>query len=299
MRGKSRALVLALLCAAAGMWLWRSGGSVAANDSVLQSDRAVTAALEKGDKTVASKFLDPDFSWIDSQGIMWAREDALRAGIKPLVGTENDGKVLEHAYGNGKLEWIQISQGDHYSAHIWVQRPSGWRLLHMTEIAVQKRDYKRARPNFDVPCINPCQEVPYKPLTASEQAALAGWQEQESSSEGWDKHQSDNPERAGVNTYGGVNPPKAQRIAARNKAEAANPNAPKIGAAPVLWMRSWDFGDAVFSIALQPDYGDKAYWATRIYAKNAEGVWQQNEGYHNYIQASPVMTAVPTASKSE
>lgn len=293
MRWRGSALAVGLICAAAAIFL-KVDRPVAADNVVLQVDRAVTAALEKGDKRATEKFLDADFTWIDSDGIMWAREDALRAGIKPLVGSDNDGKVLEHPYANGKLEWVQISQGQHYSAHVWVRHAAGWRLLHMNEIAVQKRDYQRARPAFDASCVNPCQEVPYKPISPSEKAALEGWQEQESSAAGWDKHQSDNPDRAGVNTYGGVNPPKAERIAARNKAAAANPNSPKIGAAPVLWMRSWDFGDAVFSIALQPDYGDKAYWATRIYAKSKDGIWQQNEGYHNYIQASPVMTAPPT-----
>ena len=37
------------------------------------------AALAKGDKAAANKWLDPDFSWIDSEGIMWAKEDAFRA----------------------------------------------------------------------------------------------------------------------------------------------------------------------------------------------------------------------------
>jgi hypothetical protein len=47
-------------------------------------------------------------------------------------------------------------------------------------------------------------------------------------------------------------------------------------------------------VSLQPTYGDKAYWSSRVQAKNPEtGVWQMMESYHNYILASPVMTATP------
>jgi hypothetical protein len=49
-------------------------------------------------------------------------------------------------------------------------------------------------------------------------------------------------------------------------------------------------------IACQPTYGEKAYWASRVFAK-IDGVWQMAESYHNYIAASPVMTAVPTTGK--
>ncbi len=59
--------------------------AMAADDAVVTADKAVVAALAKGDKAAANKWLDPDFSWIDSEGIMWAKEDAFRGGLKPLV----------------------------------------------------------------------------------------------------------------------------------------------------------------------------------------------------------------------
>jgi hypothetical protein len=45
-------------------------------------------------------------------------------------------------------------------------------------------------------------------------------------------------------------------------------------------------------IACQPNWGGKAYWASRVFAKNKDGVWQMTEVYRTTIQASPVMTAV-------
>jgi hypothetical protein len=265
----------------------------AADDAVAVSDKSLVAALAKGDKVAANQWLDPDFSWIDSEGIMWAKSDAARANLKPLVSADGDSKIIEHKYGKNVV-WIQWNKGNNYSAHFWVKRPAGWKLLHMTEIAaVPKRDFQTVEPTYEVPCNNPCQAVPYKPLTTGEKAALDEWQEQESSQANWEKHVADSLDQRVVSTYGGASPSKADRIAGMNKRKMANPNAPKVGSAPALWIRTWDFGDAVVMVACQPTYGDKAYWSSRVLAPDANGLWQMMESYHNYILASPVMTATP------
>lgn len=263
------------------------------DDPVITADKAVEAALSKGDKAAANKWLDPDFTWIDSEGIMWAKEDAFRDNLKPLI-TEGDGvKTLEHKYGKSVV-WIQWNEGNKYSARFWVKRPGGWKLLHTTEIAsMPKRDFQTVEPAYDIPCNNPCKAVPYKPISAGEKAALDEWQTQESSQAGWEQHVADNMDQRAVSTYGGASPSKADRIAGMNKRKAANANAPKVGAAPALWIRTWDFGDAVVMVSVQPTYGDKAYWSSRVLAPNASGLWQMMESYHNYILASPVMTATP------
>jgi hypothetical protein len=267
--------------------------AVAADDAVVTADKAVAAALAKGDKVAANKYLDPDFSWIDSEGIMWAKEDAFRAGLKPILTESADNKITEHKYGKSVV-WIQWNQGNKYSARFWVKRASGWKLLHTTEIAAMaKRDFQMVEPTYDIPCNNPCGAVPYKPLTPGEKAALDEWQEQESSQANWEKHVADNMDQRAVSTYGGASPSKADRIIGMNKRKAANPNAPKVGAAPALWIRTWDFGDAVVMVSCQPTYGDKAYWSSRVLAPNEAGLWQMMESYHNYILASPVMTATP------
>ena len=267
--------------------------AAAADDAVVTADKAVVAALAKGDKVAANKWLDPDFTWIDSEGIMWAKTDAFRAGLKPLVAVGTDTKIIEHKYGKSVV-WIQWNQGNKYSARFWVKRPTGWKLLHTTEIATMpKRDFQTVDATFDIPCNNPCKAVPYKPLSPGEKASLDEWQEQESSQQNWEKHVADNMDQRVVSTYGGASPSKADRIAGMNKRKAANPNAPKVGAAPALWIRTWDFGDAVVMVSCQPTYGDKAYWSSRVLAPNESGLWQMMESYHNYILASPVMTAVP------
>ena len=48
---------------------------------------------------------------------------------------------------------------------------------------------------------------------------------------------------------------------------------------------------------LQPTYGGKAYWSSRVFG-NHNGFWMMEESYHNTIQASPLMTALPTRAKA-
>jgi hypothetical protein len=273
------------------------------DDAIVRADRTLVAAFEKGDKATINKLLDADFSWIDTDGIMWAREDALRAGLKPLVPSSGDVKITEFKYGS-KVVWIQNNQGDKFAAHFWVLRPAGWRLLHTNEIAVRPSEPgANVRPNFAVPCINPCKEVPYKPISPSEQAALAAWQDQESGTGNHDIHMGDN--LIAVNSYSDG----AARAAAQAEAEAAgkikpnmppnpaNANRPPVGAAPALYVRTWDFGDAIVAIMLQPTYGGKAYWSSRVFA-NHNGFWKMDQSYHTTIQAAPRMTALPMKEQS-
>ena len=284
--GFACAALSATLCFAAST----NGG--AADDEIMKADRAAFAALSKGDKAAANKWLDADFNWIDAEGIMWYKEDAFRANIKPLIAAPGDDvKMLEHKYGKSVV-WIQWNQGNKYSAHFWVKRPGGWKLLHATEIAaVPKRDFQVVEPTYDIPCNNPCKALPYKAITEGEKASLAEWQDQESGQARWEVRVANNMDQRVVSTYGGASPSKADRLAGMRKRAGTNPNAPKVGAAPALWIRTWDFADTVVMVSVQPTYGDKPYWSSRVLAKDDKGFWQMKESYHNFILAAPVMTA--------
>jgi hypothetical protein len=259
-----------------------------AKDAVVQADQALVAAFYKGDKVTVNKYLDADFSWIDTDGIMWAREDALRAGLKPLVPVASDVKITEHKYG--KVVWIQDNQGNKFAAHFWVQRPEGWRLLHTNEIATRPAEPgENARPNFTIPCINPCKELPYKPLSASEKAAIENWQDQESGTGHHDMHMGDNVVVISSTTS---TPRPSPTATGPTKVTPPTADRPFISTTPALWARTWDFGDAVVAVMLQPTWGGKAYWSSRVFG-NHNGFWKMEESYHTTIQAAPRMTAVP------
>lgn len=292
----ARMFLAGLLCTGVAVALGTSKPASAEDDPVVKADRAVVQALQKGDRAAAEKLLDVDFSWVDSQGVMWATDEAFDAGIKPLIPDAGAATITEHKYG--KVVYIQENVGNNYVAHFWVQRPAGWRLLHTNEIAVDRsRAVKEVRPDFAVPCVNPCQMVPYKPKTANEKAALDGWLDQEAGNGNHDAHLGEN--LRAVHSENGVSPSKTERMAqtARNMADPALRNRPPVAVAPVLWMRMWDFGGAVVAVMLQPTYGGKAYWASRVFA-NHNGFWMMEESYHTTVQAAPPMTALPSGAKS-
>jgi hypothetical protein len=287
-----------VLCSAFAGWLAARPTTLAAaaETSAVQADRALGAAYEKGDSAVVNRLLDAEFTWIDTDGIMYERPDALRAGLKPLIrsaGPANDIKTIEHKYAGGKVVWVQNNQGNKWAAHIWVQRPAGWRLLHANEIATRPADpIASVRPDYAVPCANPCHEVPYKPISASEQAALAAWQDQEGANGPGhhDMHIGDNVVVISSTT---TTPRPSATAPGPTPVNPAAANRPPVGAAPALWVRTWDFGDAVVAIMIQPTYGGKAYWSSRIFG-NHNGFWKMEESYHTTIQASPRMTALPS-----
>ena len=264
--------------------LLSSGRARAADDPVLAADKALMAAFEKGDKGALEKYLDPDFTWIDHDGVMVFRSDALALGMKPLVGEGEGVEIVKHPYGD-QVVWLQAHAGQNFAARFWVKRAQGWRLLHTTEVAVLPA-VKGVRPTYDIPCVNPCKVLPIRTVDKVQEAAMAGWQEQESGREFWLTHVADDNQT--VSTYGGQTLPKKDRP---NPAAPA-PGTPVVGTAPVLFARLWTFGpETVVMIACQPTYGDKAYWASRVFHYQ-HGIWQMAESYHTDIQASGVMTEV-------
>jgi hypothetical protein len=290
---KRHVAVAFVLCAvSAGLLAAQTSKPAAGDDSAIQIDRELGAAFEKGNSATVNKLLDAEFTWIDTDGIMLERSDVLRAGLKPLIPNGGDVKTLEHKYAGGKVVWVQNNLGNKYAAHIWVQRPAGWRLLHANEIATRPADpIANVRPDFAVPCINPCKEIPYKPISASEQAMLAAWQDQEGAigPGHHDMHIGDNVVVISSTT---TTPRPSATAPGPTPVNPAAASRPQVGAAPALWGRTWDFGDAVVAIMIQPTYGGKAYWSTRIFG-NHDGFWKMEESYHTTIQASPRMTALP------
>ena len=277
---KTITLSLTALVAAAALTAATDAG-----DPVAATDRAFVQAFEKGNMAVVKKYLDADFTWIDTDGVFYSKDDALALRLKPLVPSGDDVKIVEHKYG--KVVWIQENIGNKYAAHFWVERPTGWKLLHNTEIATRPAsENPDGRSPYAIPCVNPCEEMPYKPVTANEKAAIKGWMEQEDGTpEHWKLHVSD--DQVVVGSYG-----VSTKMDRWNGISKRNPNAPKVGVAPVLFARMWDLDTAVVAVMCQPTYGGKAYWSSRIFAPNKDGLWMMMESYHTTIQAAGVMNEV-------
>ena len=283
-------MTIALCAATAGLVAAQANKSTeTADDPVLKADRALVAALDKGDRRALDKMLDPELMWVDKEGIMWFREDAYQAGLKSLVPNASDVKVTEHKYG--KVVWIQNNQGNKYAAHFWVQRPAGWRLLHIAEIEQRPAEPGDVRPNYPVACDNPCNEIPYKALTQNEKDAIRAWELMDSG----------DPALRAKYLGSGVTITSAARGGGggRGAAGARGPTGPRlVGAPPALFSRVWDFGDAQVSVMLHADYGARPYWASRVHFLR-DGVWRMEESYHTTVLAAPRLTAVPPQAQQQ
>src|SRR4030095_12574977 len=91
-----------------------------AQSDVVKVDEAMTKALAGGDRAAAEKSLHADFSWIYPDGVYYATKgEAFAHGVKPLVGTGSEVKVLEHRYG--KVVYVERSEADKkFYRHFWV-----------------------------------------------------------------------------------------------------------------------------------------------------------------------------------
>jgi hypothetical protein len=224
---------------------------------------------------------------------MYERADTFRANLKPLVPMTADTQITEHKYG--KVVWIQDSVGHKYAAHFWVQRPEGWRLLHVNEIEARPAvPGENSRATFTIPCINPCKELPWKPLSSNEKAAIEGWQEQENGTGHRLMHMGDNVWTISSNT---MTPQQTKPADGPTKVEPPTADRPFISTTPAVWVRTWDFGDAVVAVMLQPTWGGKPYWSSRVFG-NHNGFWKMEESYHTTIQAAPRMQYVPDTEKN-
>ncbi len=67
-------IALALCTVSAGL-LAAQTGKPAEEDAIVKADRALAAAYAKGDTAAIKKMLDEEFTWIDTDGIMYERAD--------------------------------------------------------------------------------------------------------------------------------------------------------------------------------------------------------------------------------
>lgn len=289
MRAFKAFITIALVSCAiiAGLLFTRTSRS-ATEDRALEADRALQTAYAKSDMTTVKKLLDDEFRWIDTGGIMYERADALRANLKPLVPMTADTKITEHQYG--KVVWIQHNLEHKFAAYFWVQRPQGWRLLHVNEIEAHPAvPGENSRPTFTIPCVNPCKELPWNPLSADEKAAIEGWQDQESGTGRRLMHMGDHVFTISSTT---MNPQQTVPASGLTKIEPPTPEHPFVSTTPAIYVKTWDFGDTVVAIMLQPTWGGKPYWSSRVFA-NHNGLWKMEESYHTTVTAAPQMQYVP------
>jgi hypothetical protein len=267
---------------------------------VLSHNRAFEDAVAKVDLEELGRYLLPDFTWIDSGGILQDRNEVLGnlpSGTGPklaAISSASDAEVIERTYG--QLAFVQVHSGTAYSLRVFQVIPSAWRLLHIID-AVQPPSSAQpasgaaaavpSEAGVDTECINPCKIVPFKPATLGAKAAFSSWLELERGSllrdmGLWGRHVLDDCIIVDSGGHGVITKP--QRMANTLKQKQAGVRTNEVP--PVLWARTFDFGESVLLLMLQQPYTGQPYYATRILV-NRDGRYQMAVSYHTSIASVP------------
>ncbi|HTM40500.1 MAG TPA: nuclear transport factor 2 family protein, partial [Terriglobales bacterium] len=137
--------------------------------AVVQADAALLHALASRDHAAVAARLDPEFTWIDSQGKTQNRAMVMQNFPPPAYAGE---QIQVREYGNAAI--VRADRGQMHVLRIWVRRPDGWRALLYQEV-LQVAKSETPGPGSRN-CENPCRSIPFTPQTANEKSAIASWQ---------------------------------------------------------------------------------------------------------------------------
>jgi ketosteroid isomerase-like protein len=247
------------------------------HSSLLQADKAFTAAFQQRDSAAATKVLSPDFAWIDSVGQRLTRARALatfpaiaNAGVAPQA----------RSYGNSAVVWA--NQGKVNVLRVWVKTAAGWQILLYQEVTqVEKSEPVNSTLSGD--CRNPCQEIPLQPATPSEKAAIASWQGvmramAENDADAYAPLIAD--EFTATDTFHDRPYNKADRLAQiQNQKLSGKHNAPP----ELISAEMFDLGETVLMIAREQRRGAKPYFNSRMWI-NRSARWQMLFSFNTRIE---------------
>lgn len=251
------------------------------DQAVLQADHAFVQDLANGANAKLTSLLDENFTWCDANGKTLSGAEMLRALPKDSLGDESGVEVTERTYG--QVAAVSASRGKVHVLRLWVQRPSGWRLLVYHEVRQLDQPSTSAGTGVN-DCQNPCRAVPFRPANDAEQAIIASWQALETAvtaheSAGWAPHIADEFVQISSNSDHPIT--KSGRMATLDKQKQLG-----VGSAPspLVSAKMFDFGDAVVMTCLHQPYTGKPVQVSRLWIKR-DGQWVMVISYQTSIQA--------------
>ncbi len=252
----------------------------------LALDKALVDGLGKADASALERVEDPDFTWINPQGISMALRDVISSiangrGPKPLLGSDVPPEQM--TYG-ANVTVIHRHKDKNHTMHVWVRRPGGWKLLNIAEV-IEYAAVPYGGTTINATCLNPCQKVPFLPANQTQAAVMASWQEQQTGPEGWLKRVA--PNQVAYSTNGTRTRQSRMEVMNQQKASGAS-----IASPPLLWARIWDFNDAAVMLSIQQGNNAKAFWGSRVFYKRNDN-WEMVESYQTYIQDAVTMLIAP------
>jgi hypothetical protein len=247
---------------------------------VLEADQALGAAMRGDDKSIARKLLSLQFTFVDANGKIHERKDFL-ADLKAAAAAAPSDPVVK-IYGRiGMVTGHRKSADDRevFFLDIWAKQKRAWRALVSQEVMLAATDTPRPAPAptsaAAVPydCKNPCQTIPYRVRSPTEQDIVNSFQAIEKAAIGhdaaeWGKHVADEfvlygSDRAPI--------PKSGRIAAINR-QKENNTPVTVGEVQAMRLSVYDDGAAMIATHALPDNSRPPYQAARVWVKR-NGQW--------------------------
>jgi hypothetical protein len=244
--------------------------------AVLQSDQAFVRSFLQKDAATADKLLAEHFTWINSVGKRLTRAEVLETF--PSVANA-DVRPEERLYGASAV--IRANKGKVNVLRAWVAGADGWKILLYQEVTQVEKSEPPGGSSGE--CLNPCQEIPFQPVTASEKEAVASWQ-------GVMRAMAENDlaayarliadEFTATDTHHDRPYTKADRLAQIQKQkDSGKHNAPP----ELLSAEMFDLGETVLMIARERRSGAKAYFNSRMWVKR-EARWQMLFSFNTRIE---------------
>ena len=244
--------------------------------AVVQADAALLHALAGRDRTAVAALLDPEFTWIDSQGKSQDRSMVLQNWPSPANGGE---QIQIREYGNAVV--VRADRGRMHVLRIWVKRQEGWRALLYQEVLQVTKPESPGSGSSD--CENPCRSIPFTPQTENEKAAVASWQGvmramANNDADAYARLIAD--EFTATDTHHARPFSKSDRLAQIHK---LNQTGAHSAPPPLVSARMFDWGETVLMIAREQRPKGKPYFNTRMWV-NRDGRWQMLFSFNTRIE---------------
>jgi hypothetical protein len=254
----------------------------ASDDDAMRADRALVAALAGGEVGAAALF-DDELIWVDCDGRVLDRTQAVGPLPKPLLGDEAGLAPDVRRYG--EVVAVVAERGKEFVLRIWVKRAAGWRLIAYHEVSqlLPAVPHGPGRKEWD----NPCYALPYEPRTGDERDCLASWQALEIAvmhhePEVWAEHVADEFLVVGA---------ARRHTKADRKAVLAEQRRTRVNSAPapLVAARLFGFNDAVVMLCEHQPFHGKAARVSRVFVKR-DGKWLMAVSFQTTRQDAEVKT---------
>jgi hypothetical protein len=275
--------------------------ATAGDDATLANEAAAIAvdgdwlgALERNDADATDALLAEEFQWIDTQGRLRARTEA----IDDIAALRNGllGGSSAQSYHYGHVEVITSERPGERWMRVWTLEPEGWRAFAVigTALVTGSTPFAASGNVATGDCENPCRSMPFTPTTENEktiadlfiQLKLDEWQP---NPERWAPYVLDDV----YYTTATAQLSKAARVEHLTALrEAGARSAP---GDPVVSMRIFDFGDSAVMLARHDPYrGGQPYLSVRVWVFR-DGRWQLANTQQTVIADAPAAAPVAGA----